>query len=148
MNNFKKPVENEGKTSIFMRSQKHPVFKGGLAFDDFLDIGDKMLCTLFTFTTSGSWWIVDEISRLEIRFAAFRPTKGPSFIAVPNDLHSMNCSLNIRTHNDYVCSIYCFIAAWHLKSSPSLQPPSHLVKISVAWKQTRTRSLQTLWFIN
>ena len=125
---LEKPVENEETKTIFIRSQMHAVFKDGLAFEDHLEMIDKMLCTLFTSTASGSGWIINEVNELEIRFVGFHSIRGSSYIAVPNDLQSFNCLLNIRNHNDHI--FYTNLSR-HLMYGPSLPPPGRSRYVSI-----------------
>ena len=110
--------------TIFVRLRMNPVYKYGLAFEEYLEMIDKKLYTLFTFTASGSGWIINDVKQLDERFAAFHPKRGSSYITLPNNLQPMDCLLNIRVYNDHNCCIYCFVAAWLIMYGPSLQPPS------------------------
>ena len=67
-----KPTKGE-ETELFLRSHMVPVYGNTLPQDDFLAAVDKMINTLFTFTASGSGWILDKITELDIKFATFNP---------------------------------------------------------------------------
>lgn len=107
-------------TKVFIRSPMQIVYQTGLSESEFLDMVDTMLCTLWSFTASGSGWTVDKITQLEIKISVFNPIKGSSYIAVPGELQDSRALLNIRNHNDHNCFLYCFTAAWHLKNGPLL----------------------------
>ena len=79
-----------------------------------------MINTLFTFTASGSGWVVDKIVELDIAFAAFCPIRGSSYLPSPHELDASRLLLNIRNRQDHNCFLYCFTAAWHLKYGPLL----------------------------
>ena len=100
-----------------------PVYKEGLREDEYMDMVEKMFATLYTFTASGSGWLVVEIVQFEIRVALVAPMTGSSLIALPNKIRSSISILNIRTHEDHNCFLYCFTAAWHQKCGPALTPP-------------------------
>ena len=63
-----KPTKGE-ETELFSRSAMVPVFGNYLLQSDFLSMVDKMVNTLFTFTASGSGWILDKILVLDVNFA-------------------------------------------------------------------------------
>ena len=120
---LEKPIQDDERMTIFVRSNTQPVYKEGLKDEDYLGMLEKMLATLYTFTASGSGWIVVKIVQLEIRIALFTPMTGSSYIALPNQLQNSCSLLNIRNHEDLKCFLYCFTAAWHRKYGPELTPP-------------------------
>ena len=126
---LEKPIQEDDKLTIFVRSNTHPVYKEGLKDEDYLEMLEKMLATLYTFTASGSGWIVVKIIQLEIRMALFTPMTGSSYIALPNQLQNSCSLLNIRNHEDHKCFLYCFTAAWHRKYGPELTPPGQHPRI-------------------
>ena len=122
---LEKPVQDDDdeSLSIYVRSNMQAVYKEGLKNEQYLEMVEKMLATLYTFTASGSGWMVVKIVQLEIRLALFAPMTGSSYIALPNKLQNSNSLLNIRNREDHNCFLYCFTAAWHRKYGPALTPP-------------------------
>ena len=114
-----KPTKGE-ETELYLRSHMVPVYGNTLPQDDFLAAVDKMINTLFTFTASGSGWILDKITELDIKFATFNPIRGSSYLPTPPELEAPHLLLNIRNRQDHNCFLYCFTAAWHLKHGPLL----------------------------
>ena len=92
-----------------------PVYGNTLPQNNFLTAVDKMINTLFTFTASGSGWILDTIIELDIKIATFDPIRGSSYIPTPPQLEAPHLLLNIRNRQEHNCFLYCFTAAWHLK---------------------------------
>ena len=111
---------NGDETSIFVRSQMLPIFGTSIPQDMYLAMVDKMINTLFTFTASGSGWVIDKIVQLDINFAAFNPIRGSSYLPSPPELDASHLLINIRNRQDHNCFLYCFTAAWHLKYGPLL----------------------------
>ena len=122
---LEKPLQDvdDDRLSIYVRSNMQAVYKEGLKNEQYLEMVEKMLATLYTFTASGSGWMVDKIVQLEIRLALFAPMTCSSYIALPNKLQNSNSILNIRNREDHNCFLYCFTAAWHRKYGPALTPP-------------------------
>ena len=118
-----KPIQDEDRIEIFVWSNMKAVHKEGLKDEEYLDMVEKMLSVLYTFTASGSGWILVKIVQLDVRLALFAPMTDSSFIALTNKLQSCNSLLNIRNHEDHNCFLYCFTAAWYLKYGAALTPP-------------------------
>ena len=114
-----KPTKDE-ETQVFLRSNMVPVYGTSLPQDDFLSAVDQLLNTLFTFTASGSGWILEKIVDLDVKFATFSPIRGSSYLPTPPELDASHLLLNIRNRQDHNCFLYCFTAAWHLKHGPLL----------------------------
>ena len=55
-----KPIKGE-ETELFLRSAMVPLYGNNLPQADLLTMVDKLVNTLFTFTASGSGWILDKI---------------------------------------------------------------------------------------
>ena len=108
------------ETALFLRSHMMPVYGTSLPQDDFLSAVDQLLNTLFTFTASGSGWILEKIVNLDVKFATFNPIRGFSYLPTPPELDASHLLLNIRNRQDHNCFLYCFTAAWHLKHGPLL----------------------------
>ena len=111
-----------------LRSQMVPVYGTSLPQDDFLSAVDKILNTLFTFTASGSGWILEKIVDLDVKFATFNPIRGYSFLPTPPELDASRLLLNIRNRQDHKCFLYCFTAAWHLKHGPKQLVPLRVTR--------------------
>ena len=126
---LEKPIPDDDGLKIFVRSNTQPVYKEGLKDEEYLEMLEKMLGILYTFTASGSGWMVVKIVQLEIRVVLFTPMTGSSYIALPHQLQSSNSLLNIRNHGDHNCFMYCFTAAWHRKHGPALTPPGQHPRI-------------------
>ena len=109
-----KPTNGE-KTELFLRSHMVPVHGNALPQNDFLAAVAKMINTLFTFTASGSVWILDGIIETDIKFATFNPIRGSSYLPTPPELEASLLLFNIRNQQDHNSFLYCFTAAWHLK---------------------------------
>ena len=114
-----KPTKGD-ETTLFLRSHMQPVYGMSTEQDIFLGMVDKMVNTLFTFAASGSGWIQDKVTNLEVKFAAFNPIRGSSYIPSPPKLDASRLLLNIRNRQDHNCFLYCFTAAWHLRYGPLL----------------------------
>ena len=114
-----KPIKEEA-IEVFLRSAMTPVYSTSVPQPDFLNAVDKMTNTLFTFTASGSGWIMDRIVELEVKFATFNPIRGSSYLPTPPELDASRLLLIIRNRQDHNCFLYCFTAAWHLKYGPLL----------------------------
>ena len=113
------PTKDE-ETQVFLRSNMLPVYGTSLPQDDFLSAVDQLLNTLFTFTASGSGWILEKIVNLDVKFATFSPIRGSSYLPTPPELDASHLLLNIRNRQDHNCFLYCFTTAWHLKHGPLL----------------------------
>ena len=60
------------------------------------------------------------INGLYVKLVSYVPIRGSSYLALPSDLQSMNCLLNIRNREDKNCFLYCSVAAWHFIYAQSL----------------------------
>ena len=61
---------------------------------------DPMLSNLFSFTSHGSGRMLKEINGLFVQLFWLVPVRGSSYLALPNNLRSMNFLLNIRNRED------------------------------------------------
>ena len=91
-----------------------------LTEDAFFTMLDQMLSSLFSFTSHGSGWMLKVIDGLYVTLVSYVPIRGSSYLALPSDLQSMNCLLNIRNREDNNCFLYCYVAAWHFTYAQSL----------------------------
>ena len=110
-----KPTKGE-ETELFLRSAMVPVYGKNLSRADFLTMVDKMVNTLFTFTASGSGWILNKILELDVSFATFNPIRGSSYLPTPPELDASRLLLNIRNRQDH----NSIKTAWHFKNGPLL----------------------------
>ena len=115
--NLSKPIKGD-ETTIFLRSLMVPVYATSLPHADVLVALDKLLNTLFTFTASGSGWILDQIVDLDVKIATFNPIRGSSYLLTPPELDASHVLIKMRNRQDHNCFFYCFTAAWHLKLGP------------------------------
>ena len=69
----------------------------------------------------GSGWALEKINHLEVKMANFTPVKGSSYIAPPGELQGLRSLLNIWSHRDNKCFLYCFTAAYHSHHGPELE---------------------------
>ena len=102
------PTKDE-ETQVFLRSNMVPVYGTSLPQDDFLSAVDQLLNTLFTFTASGSGWILEKIVDLDVKFATFSPIRGSSYLPTPPELDASHLLLNIRNRQDHNCLAKCGI---------------------------------------
>ena len=105
-----KPTKGE-ESERFLRSAMVDVCGNTMSQANFLTMVDKMVNTLFTFTASGSGWILDKILELDVNFATFNPISGSSYLPTPPELDASRLLLNIRNRQDHNCFLYCFTAA-------------------------------------
>lgn len=118
---FKTADDGEIKNQEFYAATKQrTVYSTGLEDDMYWNMVEQMLIQLYNSTQDGSGWIVRTICSLQVRFAAFVPARGSSFVDLPKQLKAMKCFLNIRNHNDHTCFLMCWTAAYHLKHGPCL----------------------------
>ena len=119
---LEKPTgETSEKTDIHLNTDMTPVFAEGLSKQDYFEMIDKLLSTLFSFTAHGSGWLLDKIKHLDVKMVSFTPVRGSSYIALPSELQGIRSLLNIRNHLDNKCFLYCFTAAYHLYYGPPLE---------------------------
>ena len=85
---LEKPFPDDDGLKIFVRSNTQPVYKEGLKDEEYLEMLEKMLGILYTFTASGNGWMAVKIVQLEIRVALFTPMTGSSYIALPHQLQA------------------------------------------------------------
>ena len=118
-----KPVEESPESiEIHLNTDMIKVFADGLSTEEYFQMIDKMLASLFSFTAHGSGWALEKINHLDVKMAKFRPVRGSSYIALPGELQGLRSLLNIRNQYDNRCFLYCFTAAYHLHYGPPLKP--------------------------
>ena len=114
-------AENATDLTIHVNSKMETVYLGErLTEDAFFTMLDQMLSSVFSFTSHGSGWMLKEINGLYVKLVSYVPIRGSSYLALPSDLQSMNCLLNIRNREDNNCFLYCYVAAWPFTYAQSL----------------------------
>ena len=79
-----------------------------------------MLSSLFSFTSHGSGWILKDINGFYVELVWYVPLRGSFYLALPSDLQSMNCLLNVKNPEDNNCFLYCYVAVWLFAYAQSL----------------------------
>ena len=119
----KPALEDEDATdpTIHVNSKRETVYLGERVTEDaFFTMLDQMLSGLFSFISHGSGWMLKDINGLYVKLFSYVPIRGSFYLALPRDLRSMNCLLNIRNREDNNCFLYCYVAAWHYTYAQSL----------------------------
>ena len=118
--------DDDERVVIFCNSWMTQILPEGLTDEVYDKMIEKMLAVFFTFASSGSGWVLDEIIHLHVHFARNRPIRGSSFIYLPYPLSELSFTqslINIRNHNDHDCFIYCYMAAYCLHHHISFESP-------------------------
>ena len=118
-NNQPDNAEDE-RIEIYANSFLTPVYAIGLTIAAYWGMVEKMMSLLTTFASMGSGWVLEEVLKVDDKFARFRPIHGSSYIALPNKIANCCGLLNIRNHDDQQCFRYCYVAAYHLYHGMSL----------------------------
>ena len=119
----KPALEDEVATDfmIHLNSKMETVYLGRrLAEDVFFTMLGQVLSSLFSFTSHGSSWMLEDINGLYVKLASYIPSRGSSYLALTSELQSMNCLLNIRNREENKCFLDCYVAAWHFNFAQSL----------------------------
>ena len=105
------------KTPLFSRFTWTPKWKQftwvGNSEEAFVTILDQMLSSLFSFASHRSGWMLKEINGLYVKLVSYIPLRVSAFFALPSDLQSVNCLLNIRNRHDNNSFLYSYVAGWH-----------------------------------
>ena len=88
--------------------------------DAFFTMLDQLLSSLFSFTSYGRGWMLKEINDLYIKLVSYDTIRCPSYPALPSDLQSLNCLLNIKKWEDNNCFPCYYVAAWLFAYTQSL----------------------------
>ena len=64
-----------------------------------VEYGEKIMAVLSRFGSSGGSWVTENIIRLDIKFARYRPVRGLSHCVTPY-VPKLSTILNIRHHDD------------------------------------------------
>ena len=102
--------EDAADLTIHVNSKMETVYHGErLPEDAFFTMLDQILSSLFNFTSHGSGWMLKDINGLYVKLVSYVPVRGSSYLALPSDLQSMNCLLNIRNREDNNCFLCCYV---------------------------------------
>ena len=69
-----------------------------------------------SYTEKGSGWYFKEVEKLEIHTVEFNPTKGSSYINLPDWIKNKKAIVNIK-NNDDKCFLWCILRYLHPKES-------------------------------
>ena len=72
----------------------------------------KILEDIMEYNTNGSGWYFKEVIELEITTTEFNPTKGSSYIPLPNWLTNKKAIVNIKNKDDK-CFLWCILRYLH-----------------------------------
>ena len=115
---FLKLHQDENSTEVEMRIESYanslrmPIYVECLADELYWSMVEEMIAVLSTFDSSGSGWVVEKITKLDINFAHFQPIRGSSYLALPHKLANCRGLLNIRNHDEANCFNYCLVAPY------------------------------------
>ena len=79
-------------------------------------IKDSFVNSIDTFSANGSGWYFKEVEKLEIHTVEFNPTKGSSYINLPDWIKNKKAIVNIK-NNDDKCFLWCILRYLHPKES-------------------------------
>ena len=105
-------TETEERIEIYANTLMTPIYVEGLTDELYWSMAEKMIAVLSAFASSGSGWVVEKISKLDVKFPA-TDQRGSSYLALPYKLANCRGILNIRNHDDAKCFNCCFVAAYH-----------------------------------
>ena len=71
-------------------------------------IKDSFVNSIDTFSANGSGWYFKEVEKLEIHTVEFNPTKGSSYINLPDWIKNKKAIVNIK-NNDDKCFLWCIL---------------------------------------
>ena len=72
----------------------------------------KIMEDIMEYNTNGSGWYFNEVIELEITTTEFNPTKGSSYIPLPNWLTNKKAIVNIK-NKDEKCFLWCILRYLH-----------------------------------
>ena len=128
---IKTPTEKDGgtgnfeRTMLFLNTRTMTVYFEVIAGDQYLELIERMVNQVNSFSSPGSGWIIDRIEKLQISFAAFSPKRAGSYLELSDALSAASTLLtNINTKDDDRSFLYCFVAAYHNVNEPALYPTS------------------------
>ena len=77
-------------------------------------ITDSFVNSIDTFSSNGSGWYFKEVVKLEIHTVEFNPTKGSSYIDLPDRIKNKKAIVNIKNKDDK-CFLWCILRYLHPK---------------------------------
>ena len=122
--NLKKPAsENEHASDLMIHVDSKIEtghLCGRLREQALLAMLDQNLSSLFSLTSHGSGWMLNEINSFYVKLASHVWFRGSSYLGLPSDVQNMNCQWSIRNREHNNCFLYCYVAAKHLAYAHSL----------------------------
>ena len=111
---LEKPViEDKDATDLTIRvNSKIETVCLGERQEGFSTMFDQMLSSLFSFTSRRIGWMLKEINGPYVKLLYYIRIRVSSYRALPSELQSMNCLLNIRDRTDNNCFLFCYVAVW------------------------------------
>ena len=125
--------------TIEVEADFHSDIEINIAEKDKNKLLDKMIArieeVLANFQQSGSNWVFQEIQRLEIHFANWKPIRGSTFMPLPAKLKNKKGVINIK-NEDNQCFKWCIARALNPVDQNSNRLTKELVKQSKSfnWK--------------
>ena len=77
---------------------------------------DSFVNSIDSYSVNGSGWYFKEVEKLEIHTVEFNPTKGSSYIPLPDWISNKKAIVNIK-NNDDKCFLWCILRYLHQKES-------------------------------
>ena len=115
------PDNAEGeRIEIYASSLMTPVYANGLTIAAYWGMVETMMSLLTTFASMGSWRVLENMLKVDVKFARFIPIRGSSYIALPTKIVICRGLLKIRIHDNQQCFRYCYVAANYLHYGISL----------------------------
>ena len=107
---FEKPLQQETTSSYF--NSKMVTSSTLLTSEEYYTHVDQILTQINIFCTAGSGWVVQTLSKMDLKFCHFNPLRPGTYIPTPEKLKTLRRSLlNIKNKQDGFCFIYCIAAA-------------------------------------
>ena len=76
----------------------------------------KILSDIEEYNSNGSGWYFKEVLKLEVNTVEFNPTKGSSYIPLPNWISNKKAIVNIKNKDDK-CFLWCILRYLHPKET-------------------------------
>ena len=77
---------------------------------------ETIMAKIEIYSKDGSEWVFKEVEKLEIHTVEFNPTKGSSYINLPDWIKNKKAIVNIK-NNDDKCFLWCILRYLHPKES-------------------------------
>ena len=75
---------------------------------------DSFVYSIESYSANGSGWSFKEVEKLEIHTVEFNPTKGSSYILLPEWISNKKAIVNIK-NKDEKCFLWCILRYLHIK---------------------------------